>query len=445
MRRWLLLLLLCSFTGCVERSKSGSNTARLSQYILNEPPAVIPHPNEFSFGGKIRLLGHQITPEGSLRPGQNFKLTLYWQCDERLDGGWQLFTHLLDSYGNRLQEGHFDNVGPLREVSSGRQALPPSDWRRGKVYVDEQPLRVPADASGQISIAVGIWRDSQRLQVSPATPQDRPIVARIPITGSRAAPTHEPPRLQVQKLHTSNAPVIDGKLEDDAWKSAADTGPFVDVATGAPNRGFPVNGSAKITWDEKNLYLGFNVLDPKIFGGFSSYDRDQRVWEKSCVEIMIDPDGDGDNLDYYEIQISPQNIIFDSQFDSYNQPRGGPNGPFGHQEWNYTGKSTVVLRGTIDKDDDVDDGYTVEAVIAWSSFNKVRRIPPTDGDTWRMNFYAMKRNNGVAWSPILGQGNFHKANRFGYVTFLASPSPSSSVPANSSSSPAPFPSAASRP
>jgi hypothetical protein len=35
-----------------------------------------------------------------------------------------------------------------------------------------------------------------------------------------------------------------------------------------------------------------------------------------------------------------------------------------------------------------------------------------------MNFYAMKNNSGVAWSPILGQGNFHKASRFGRITWV---------------------------
>ena len=34
-----------------------------------------------------------------------------------------------------------------------------------------------------------------------------------------------------------------------------------------------------------------------------------------------------------------------------------------------------------------------------------------------MNFYAMENNGGTAWSPILGQGNFHKASalRQGHV------------------------------
>ncbi|WP_437547416.1 hypothetical protein WME97_45705 [Sorangium sp. So ce367] len=35
-----------------------------------------------------------------------------------------------------------------------------------------------------------------------------------------------------------------------------------------------------------------------------------------------------------------------------------------------------------------------------------------------MNFYAMQNNGGAAWSPILGEGNFHRARRFGRVRFV---------------------------
>jgi hypothetical protein len=60
----------------------------------------------------------------------------------------------------------------------------------------------------------------------------------------------------------------------------------------------------------------------------------------------------------------------------------------------------------------------VELSIPWSSFDKAKRVPPTTGDVWRMNFYVVQNNSGSAWSPILGQGNFHKASRFGRVHFL---------------------------
>ena len=80
---------------------------------------------------------------------------------------------------------------------------------------------------------------------------------------------------------------------------------------------------------------------------------------------------------------------------------------------------------------DKDQGYTVEAAIPWAAFAKAANHPPKSGDVWRMNFYAMKNNGGVAWSPILGQGNFHKASRFGRVTWVdpsqAAPSPAASA------------------
>ena len=128
-----------------------------------------------------------------------------------------------------------------------------------------------------------------------------------------------------------------------------------------------------------------------------------------------DPDGDGDNNDYYEIQIGPQDLVFDSRFDKYNQPRLLPNGPFGHEEWSAQAKHAVALRGTLNDSSDKDLGYTLEAEIPWVVFDKAKTVPPKFGDTWRMNFYAMRSNGGVAWSPILGEGNFHKASRFGRV------------------------------
>ena len=51
------------------------------------------------------------------------------------------------------------------------------------------------------------------------------------------------------------------------------------------------------------------------------------------------------------------------------------------------------------------------------------KLPPKPGEVWRINFYAMKNNGGVAWSPILGQGNFHKASRFGRVTWAVPGAP----------------------
>jgi hypothetical protein len=170
----------------------------------------------------------------------------------------------------------------------------------------------------------------------------------------------------------------------------------------------------------------FDVSDPDVVGGFTSPDKQKdewtttgqpKLWTKDTVEIMIDPGPAGDNNNYYELQINPQNKVFHTNYDTYNQPKTEPNGPFGHEDWDPKLTSKVTIKGTMDKPGDKDEGYTVEAAIPWAAFSKTPNHPPKPGDVWRLNFYAMKSNSGVAWSPILKQGNFHKASRFGKITW----------------------------
>lgn len=227
------------------------------------------------------------------------------------------------------------------------------------------------------------------------------------------------PELTVMQLPPGIGVVVDGKLDEGAWKYAASTGEFVNVGSGAANDSPSSGGRAWLTWDAESLYVGLDIRDADIRGDFKADASDPHLWTQSTAEIMIDPDGDGDNRDYYEIQIGPQNLIFDSQFDAYNQPRVTPNGPFGHQEWTAGARTAVLVRGTLNDSKDRDDGYSVEAQIPWKSFAKANSAPPRSGDIWRVNFYAMKNNGGLAWSPILGQGNFHKASRFGKVKWVS--------------------------
>jgi hypothetical protein len=175
------------------------------------------------------------------------------------------------------------------------------------------------------------------------------------------------------------------------------------------------------------MYLLIEVKDPDVVGYFTDKGAQPKdwtatgqpmTWTKDTAEIMLDPDGDGDNKDYYEIQINPANKVFKSQFDGYNSPKTEPQGPFGHEDWDPKMKTAVRVLGTIDKQGDKDEGYVVEAQIPWAAFEKgAKNRPPKPGDSWRMNFYAMENNGGVGWSPILGQGNFHKSSRFGRVTW----------------------------
>jgi hypothetical protein len=244
----------------------------------------------------------------------------------------------------------------------------------------------------------------------------RPVADRTETEAARRmrARNGSVPELRVDRLDDRTQITIDGRLDESAWQRARSVS-FNDPSTGQPNPRLPTQGSVRLLWSSLGFYVGFEVRDANVVGGFAPSDTDPHLWTKDTVEIMVDPDGDGDNQDYYEIQLSPQNLVFDSQFDAYNAPVQRPNGPFGHQEWTSEVNSAVSVRGTLDQPGDTDIGYVVEALLPWKAFGKAKRAPPRPGDAWRMNFYAIQENHGCSWSPILGAGNFHKASRFGRV------------------------------
>ena len=232
-----------------------------------------------------------------------------------------------------------------------------------------------------------------------------------------ATPRGRLPRITVPRL-AGGAPTIDGVLDEPLWRGAAVTASFVNAGNGRALVG-PPRGRVKLIYDRHCLYLGFEAEDATLTGGFALDAVDPQLWTRDTVEIIIDPDGDGDSRDYYEVQVNPQNLVFDSYFEGYNLPHGGPKGPFGHQRWSSKLRHAVTLKGTLDDQRDRDEGYVVEIALPWRAFHRAKHVPPRPGDEWRMNFYVMENNGGAAWSPLLGQGNFHRGSRFGRVTFGA--------------------------
>ena len=434
---WLLAGIVAMLAACVGGGKglSAEDKEKLKPYILDAMPADMPHTTDINFENKVHLIGYKFDPEIA-KPGSEVKLIYYWRCDDTVEDGWSLFTHVRDDSTDKTD--NLDWNGPLREARNNRQILGPDRWEKGKFYIDEQTYKVPADVKGaELSVMTGIWKGDARLRIvsGPNDGDNRAIVGKLktglaPAPASEQHTTNDVPALNVPKLAANEKIVIDGKGDDKAWEGAASTGPFVDVGTGKPNTSFPVNATAKMTWDDLNLYVFIDVKDPDVVGGFNPADKKKdewtvtgqpKTWTRDTVEIMTDPGPSGDNVNYYELQINPQNKVFHAHYDGYNTPKTEPNGPFGHEDWDPKLKSAVVVTGTMDKPGDQDTGYTVEAAIPWAAFSKAENHPPKLGDVWRMNFYAMQQNAGVAWSPILGQGNFHKATRFGKVTWGVAP------------------------
>lgn len=204
-------------------------------------------------------------------------------------------------------------------------------------------------------------------------------------------------------------PRIDGRLTDRVWQEAKGTGPFVETRFGGKAA---LQAEAKLLWDRRHLYVAVDVRDELLRA--SHTEHDSHLWEQDCVELMIDPDGDAKN--YFEIQVSPRGVVFDTRFDRRRRPA-----PYGRPEWDGRVRAAVDAKGTLD-DDASDGGYSVEIAIPWHAFSlegaPVR--PPEIGDHWRINVYAIdlgrERQRAAAWSP-LGMGDFHVPSRFGILRF----------------------------
>ena len=427
---WGVLLGATFVVACVGGSKglTSEDKERLKPYVLDTPPTDMGTKLDVNFENKIHLIGFKADPD-TAKPGTDVKITLYWRCDEPLEDGWMLFTHLQDDAGDASLD-NLDWASPIREKRGEHQILGPDRWEKGKIYVDESTWKVKDNVKGpSFSVLTGIWKGEARLRIitGPNDGDNRAIAGKVKTGIAPAAPEQhteaQPPSMIVNKLAANTKITVDGKADEKEWGGAPSTGPFVEVATGRPNATFPVNATAKLLWDDVNLYALFDVKSTEFYTGFTDAKAQPKdftaagqpkLWDKDTVELMVDPDGDGDNKDYYELQINPQNKVFKSQFDALQMPNGGPNGPFGHEDWDPKLKSAVQI--TKDKDGK-QAGYVVEVAIPWAGYAKAQNKPPKAGDVWRMNFYAMKHNGGVSWSPILGKGNFHFAPRFGRVTW----------------------------
>ncbi len=213
----------------------------------------------------------------------------------------------------------------------------------------------------------------------------------------------------------STAPVLDGKLDDPAWAGASVLGPLVDPGTGAAATSHPVAAWARIGWDDQHLFVGVVVRDRAPKSSFARDAIDPHVWGSSSgIELVMQPGDPGDNRDYYELQVDVAGAVFDSHFDDYNAPAtaAGAARVFGHQEW-----SSGVERASYLKNGSF---YTVELAVPWSAFAPARvPIPPHAGDVWRLNLYTFRdgQRQALAWSPLRGQGNFHRSSRFGRIRF----------------------------
>jgi hypothetical protein len=404
MRRLSCLAALFLIAGCVEQSPEAPSEDELKaarENILTNAPAPKYAVNA-DLEDKLTYLGLDVDTD-TVTPGKAFTLTHYWKVNKAIPEGWKIFVHL-ESPESKKSHLNADHV-PI----GGK--YPVQYWKPGDIIRDVHRVSVPQNWPGkEVEIYVGLWKGPIRMKPTSGAhdTENRILAVKLPVSGGPKDVGGEKKRLVAKKVKPGVIK-LDGKLDEAAWKDAPSTGDFVRTIDGLPA---DQKTTAKVLWDDKNLYVAFDCADKDVWTTLDKHD--DKLWTQEAVEMFIDADGDGKT--YVELQVNPKNATFDSYLASYRK---------NENDWNSGMKTAVKVDGTIEDRKDTDKGWTVEMAIpladAMGKLKEMKNVPPKVGTEWHVNFFRLdmpagRPQQGTGWSPPM-VGDFHALDRFGVLAF----------------------------
>lgn len=344
-------------------------------------------------GGVVQYLGSRVSAPKA-KEGSQVTVAHYFKALSQPPQGWAYFAHVVDEGSGQML------VNADHEFQQG--GMPMANWPVGKVVEDVHTFNLPAAPSGKVRVLLGFWQGNSRFNIDDPNSHRGDLRLLGPIIELQS---DELPTYKAKKA--TKAPVIDGELNDPAWALAT----AVELTGSYDGRKTLLKTTAKLTWDDEYLYVGFDSEDPDVWGTLMN--RDDPIYNQECVEVFIDANGDGRT--YNELQVSPNNVNFDAYFVEYRSELEAA------KKWDSQLKTAVKIKGTLNNPSDKDEGWTAEMKIPIAQLAEVPNKPPKPGDRWRFNVYRLehleRRNiEGSSFSPLF-RGDFHALPRFGWLQF----------------------------
>lgn len=222
---------------------------------------------------------------------------------------------------------------------------------------------------------------------------------------------------------------IDGRLDEPAWNNAPWTDDFVDIEGDAKPKP-PLYTRAKMLWDDDYLYIGAQIEEPHVWATLTEHDS--VIYHDNDFEVFIDPDGDNHN--YYEIEVNAYGAEWDLLLIKPYRDGGPP-----LNSWEIPGlKLATHVDGVINDPAAQCRGWSVELAIPWNVLAEYanRPTPPHEGDQWRINFSRVEWDVNVVngqyqkvpnvpehnwvWTPQ-GAIDMHRPEHWGFLQFTTKP------------------------
>jgi hypothetical protein len=204
---------------------------------------------------------------------------------------------------------------------------------------------------------------------------------------------------------------IDGIIIEPVWQKTQSV-VLRENKTGNPLTDSTYLTEVKTLYDLNFLYISFLCNDPDIWGKFTRHD--QHLWTEEAVEVFIDTDTVP--ITYVEIEVSPNNVLFDSYIvDPVNIDIEAT------KKFDLADiKTAVSIKGSVNDVTDEDRQWSVEIAIPLNELVDENYMIIPGRTEWRINFYRIERARtgesvGYAWSPT--GARFHKPSVFGVLKF----------------------------
>jgi hypothetical protein len=196
----------------------------------------------------------------------------------------------------------------------------------------------------------------------------------------------------------SQAPTIDGLLDERIWSTAGRLADMVNNATAAkPDAATDVY----VAWDREGLYVGLSCSEPLIDDVIEqTAERDGPAWLDNAVEIFID--GRSSRRDFHQFVVTSGGALLDGRKE---------NGVFS-SDWD--AELGEELEYAVAR---TADGWSAEMRVSWAA---LEMSAPQSGDQFRFNITRDRnvsvagRSEASALSPTFG--GFHAPARFTTLT-----------------------------
>jgi uncharacterized repeat protein (TIGR03806 family) len=219
----------------------------------------------------------------------------------------------------------------------------------------------------------------------------------LPASADVPAPLKQWPKDTFECRWADTPIVIDGKLDDAAWKHAEVIDSFFLPWLKDKARPVGTATKARLLWDREHLYFAAEMEDIDVA------ENDDQLF--LFLKPAIDKPG------YYEFQASPTGALLGMFW-----PQRVDDTRF-RRDADFQVNAKATIDGTLNKNSDRDKGWTIEGCIAWRNLLRAGGRPGP-GDEWR---FALCRKDGGETSTCapLKTENFHAHEGYAGLRFIS--------------------------